>query len=222
MAVVQTGTHPAAEPDTFLERAMVGVGDRVEEDAATTRILDAAYEQFCLLGLQRTTMEDVAKRAGVSRITVYRRIASKDALIDLVLRREFHRYLERFVVEVSAAATAEDRVVVGFRSALQAIRRNALLSRILEVEPDALVSSLIGDGGRTLSLIRRFVAGQLRGEQRAGHVHPDVDVDLVAELMVRVSASFLLTPSDVVDLDDDEQAASLVRQFLVPMLRPPG
>lgn len=199
---------------------MASVADRVDEDATTTRVLDAAYEQFCLVGIRRTTMEDVAKRAGVSRITVYRRIATKDALIDQVLRREFHRYIERFLADVAAADTAADRVAVGFGSALQAVRRNRLLSRILEVEPDALVASLVGDGGRTLSLLRRFVAGQLRAEQRAGHVNDNVDADLVAELMVRVSASFLLTPSDIIDLDDDEQAAALVQKFLVPMLQP--
>lgn len=220
MTVVPSEPDGPAEAGTFLERAIAASADPVDEDATTTRVLDAAYEQFCLLGIQRTTMEDVAKRAGVSRITVYRRIATKDALIDQVLRREFHRYIETFLADVSAAETAADRVVVGFGSALRAIRRNPLLSRILEVEPDALVASLIGDGGRTLSLIRRFVAGQLRAEQRAGHVNASVDVDLVAELMVRVSVSFLLTPSDVVDLDDEEQASTLVRKFLVPMLQP--
>lgn len=198
---------------------MASVGDPVDDDTTTSRVLDAAYEQFCLLGIQRTTMEDVAKRAGVSRITVYRHVATKDALIDRVLRREVHRHIHRFLADVSAAETAADRVVVGFASALGAIRRNPLLTRILEVEPDALAAALVGDGGRTMSLIRRFVARQLRAEQRAGHVHPDVEVDLVAELMVRVSASFLLTPSDVVDLDDDEQTEAMVRMFLVPMLQ---
>jgi hypothetical protein len=45
-------------------------------------------------------------------------------------------------------------------------------------------------------------------------------VELVAELMARVSASFLVTPSQVVDLDDDEQVRALARKFLVPMLTP--
>ena len=68
--------------------------------------------------------------------------------------------------------------------------------------------------------MQRFVAGQLRREQQAGNVSADVDVELVAELMTRVSASFLFTPSHVVDLDDDEQVRALARQFLVPMLMP--
>jgi TetR/AcrR family transcriptional repressor of uid operon len=45
-------------------------------------------------------------------------------------------------------------------------------------------------------------------------------VELVAELMVRVSSSFLLTPSHVIDLDDDEQVRAVARRFLVPMLDP--
>ena len=49
-----------------------------------------------------------------------------------------------------------------------------------------------------------------------------VDVDIVAELMVRVCSSFLVIPSHIIDLDDDEQLRHLARQFLVPMLEPSG
>ena len=218
MSPVTVESERAAGDGTFLERALSGGSGLPAGDPTTAKILDAAYEQFCLVGIQRTTMEDVAKRAGISRITVYRRIATKDALVDHVLRREFDRYVVQFLADVRAADTAADRVVLGFASALRAIRRNALLSRLLAVEPEALVRSLIGDGGRTLELLRAFVAGQLRAEQRAGHVADGVDVDLVAELMVRVSASFLLTPSRTVDLDDDARVEALARQFLAPML----
>ena len=72
--------------------------------------------------------------------------------------------------------------------------------------------------GRLVTGVRQFVADHLRREQVAGHVGADVDVDLVAEMMVRVSASFLTTPSGIVDLDDEAQLADLARRFLVPML----
>ncbi len=50
-----------------LTAAVEGVVDN--DDETSTRILDAAYEVFCRIGVQRSTMEDVARRAGVSRIT---------------------------------------------------------------------------------------------------------------------------------------------------------
>lgn len=207
------------ESESLLERAYIDAVERVDDqDETRARILDAAYDQFCRMGIQRSTMEDVARRAGVSRITVYRRFATKDALVEHVVRREFRRYFDQFLVDIERAETAADRVVVGFVSSLRAIRRNPLIGGLLAVEPDLLMPSMISDGGRTLATVRQFVAGQLRREQRAGNVAASLDPELVAELMVRVSASFLAIPSHVIDLDDEEQLAAVARQFLVPML----
>ena len=45
-----------------------------------------------------------------------------------------------------------------------------------------------------------------------------MNVEIVAELMLRVCISFLVIPTHIIDLDDDEQLGELARQFLVPML----
>ncbi|MEU7989508.1 TetR family transcriptional regulator [Streptosporangium canum] len=212
-----------ANSESLLERAYIDAVEQVDDtDELRARILDAAYEQFCRMGIRRSTMEDVARRAGVSRITVYRRFATKDALVEHVVRREFRRYFDRFLIDIEQARTAADRVVLGFVSSLRAIRRNPLIGGLIAAEPDLLVPSMVNDGGRTLATVRQFVAGQLRREQHAGNVSSDLDTDLAAELMVRISASFLTIPSHVIDLDDDEQLAGVARRFLVPMLEPTG
>lgn len=192
-----------------------------EDDEITTRLLDAAHDQFCRMGVKRSTMADVAKLAGLSRITLYRRFATKDALFEQVVRREFRRYFDRFAADVSKAETVQDRVVEGFASSLRAIRDNPLIGGLLSTEPDAVLPSMLFDGGRTLAVVRQFVAGRLRAEQHAGTVAAEVDADLVAELMVRTCASFLAIPSFVVDLDDEARVRAVARRFLVPMLEPP-
>jgi TetR/AcrR family transcriptional regulator, repressor for uid operon len=211
-----------SDPESVLMGALTAAADGVvdDHDETSTRILDAAYELFCHIGIQRSTMEDVARRAGVSRITVYRRFATKGMLVDQLVRREIRRYFDQFRIDIERAETAADRVVLGFVSSLRAFRRNPLIGGLMAADPDALLPSTIGDGGRTLATVREFVAGQLRREQDAGNVSRDVDLDIVAELMVRVCSSFLVIPSHIVDLDDDEQLAHLARQFLVPMLEP--
>ncbi|MFX0595271.1 TetR/AcrR family transcriptional regulator [Melissospora conviva] len=210
-------TAPA--PESLLERAFTEALERADDtDEVATRILDAAYEQFCRMGIRRSTMEDVARRAGLSRITAYRRFATKDRLVEQVILREFRRYFGRFLVDIRQAATVADRVELGFVSALQAIRGNPLIGGLMSVEPDVLVPSMISDGGGMLATVQRFVAGQLRREQDAGTVSATVDVEVVAELMTRISCSFLVTPSRVVDLDDTDQLRALARRFLVPML----
>jgi AcrR family transcriptional regulator len=210
-------------PESLLERAYTDAVEQVDDmDETRVRVLDAAYDQFCRMGIQRSTMDDVARKAGVSRITVYRRFATKNALVEQVVRREFRRYFDRFLIDIEQAETAADRVVLGFVSSLRAIRSNPLIGGLMTAEPDLLVPSMVNDGGRTLATVRQFVAGQLRHEQRAGNVPSDLDTEFVAEMMVRISGSFLAIPSHLIDLDDDEQLAAVARRFLVPMLRPAG
>ena len=67
-------------------------------------------------------------------------------------------------------------------------------------------------------MARLFIAHLLRIEQSAGEIGADVDVDVVADVMVRLAVSFVLIPSDVVDLDDDAAADAMVRRVLLPML----
>lgn len=75
---------------------------RLPADPLTEQILDAAREQFTTFGLRRSTVDDVAKRAGVSRVTVYRRFGNKDGLVSACLIREYRR----FVMDVDATVVA--------------------------------------------------------------------------------------------------------------------
>jgi AcrR family transcriptional regulator len=182
--------------------------------------MDAALDLFCRMGIQRSSMEDVAKRAAISRITIYRRFATKNVLVDEVILREFRRYFDQFLADIKKADTATDRVVLGFVSSLRAIRGNPLIGGLLAGEPELLAGSMMGDDGAMLASVRQFVAGQLRREQEAGLIAESIDTDRAAEMMARVSASFLTIPSQLVDLDDDAQLTALAHQFIVPMLQP--
>ncbi len=209
------------ESESLPDRAYHDAREQPDEDDRTrTRLLDAAYEQFCRLGIQRSSMEDIARRAQLSRITLYRKFESKDALVDQVVLREIRRYFTQFLDDIARADSVADRVVAGFVSSLRTVRTNPLIGGLLEAEPTVLAGSVVGNGEEMLATVRAFVAGQLGREQRAGNVPPALDTDLVAEMMVRVSASFLTFPSRLVDLDDDTQLAAIARQFLVPMLDP--
>src|ERR1700722_10183542 len=80
-------------------------------DTITTRILAATLEQAELVGIRRTTMEDVARRSGVGRATLYRRFPTKGALIDAVVLAEARRFMQGSAEARSHATTFEDRMV---------------------------------------------------------------------------------------------------------------
>lgn len=197
---------------------LLGAFAATEVDGTLATILDAAYEQFAAVGISSTSMENVARRAGVSRVTVYRHVANRDALVELVLRREFQRYVARYLEQVQSAETAEERIVEGYLSSMLALRTNPLLSGLLDVELDSLVSSMAESAPQVVGMARMFIAHQLRTEQANGEIDASVEVDVVADVLVRVAVSYVLIPSDVVDLDDDAAARAMVRSFVLPLL----
>ncbi|WP_407041287.1 TetR/AcrR family transcriptional regulator [Rhodococcus ruber] len=80
----------SSNPDSLLERALLESVEHTDEaDTVRARLLDAAYKQFCRVSVQRSSIEEVARRADLSRITLYRRFDIKDALVDQVVMREF-------------------------------------------------------------------------------------------------------------------------------------
>ncbi|MCQ7029827.1 TetR/AcrR family transcriptional regulator, partial [Escherichia coli] len=77
--------------DPLLGRILAAPGE--DSGEATDRILDGAMSQAEEFGLRRFTMDDVARRVGVSRVTVYRYFPKKDQLIEAILLRELRRFL---------------------------------------------------------------------------------------------------------------------------------
>jgi AcrR family transcriptional regulator len=175
-------------------------------DATTDRILDAAYEELLHFGLKGVTIEDVAKRVGVARITIYRRFANKDDLLAAVALREGQRLFGRVEAALGATASTEEQLVEGFSVMLHAVRNHPIVKRIVDAEPDVAASLLASHGATIISFGRDFVAARL-GIARA-----------VAEVMVRLSASFVLSPASSIPLKTNADAKRFARTYLVPML----
>src|SRR3954447_12870484 len=67
-------------------------------------VLDAARECVLAVGVRRTTFSDVARRAGVSRMTLYRRFGDLEALLSALMTREFGRLVAAAQPENGASA----------------------------------------------------------------------------------------------------------------------
>lgn len=71
-------------------------GGRSPDPAKDEAILDGARASFFERGFAAATIEEVAARAGVSKVTVYKRFEDKEALFEAVVRREMTRMEEAF------------------------------------------------------------------------------------------------------------------------------
>jgi TetR/AcrR family transcriptional regulator, repressor for uid operon len=198
---------------------LLEVAPVVGEDALFDRVAAAALDEFAEHGIRRTSMEDVARRAGVSRMTVFRRFASKQRLVEIVIAREVHRGMQELDLLWEGAQTLEDRLVAGFEFAGRYVRGHPLFDRLLRSEPDVLLPPLTLDGGPVLELYRSLIADRLQAEVNAGRAATS-DIDGVAEVMARLAISLLLTRDGTITLEDPNSVRHLVNLTLLPMLQP--
>ena len=189
------------------------------EDTLFDRVAAAALDEFAEHGIRRTSMEDVARRAGVSRMTVFRRFASKQRLIEVVIAREVNRGMQELDLLWEGAQTLEDRLVAGFELAGRYVRGHPLFDRLLRSEPEVLLPPLTLDGGPVLELYRSLIANRLQVEVNAGRA-ASTDIDGVAEVIARLAISLLLTRDGTITLDDPHSVRRLVKLTLLPMLQP--
>jgi AcrR family transcriptional regulator len=186
-----------------LARLLSSTDDPADEpDAVSERILDAALAQFQTFGLRRTTVDDVAKRARLGRATVYRRFESKDRLVAAVLLREGRRMLAQLDVAMAGVEPAGERLVQGMVIGVRLVRGRSLFTRLIEIEPDFVLPYLTTHAGELLAMGRAFVAEHIRRAQAEGAVAAHLDPDVVAELLIRLAQSLMLTPAGVIPEDD--------------------
>ena len=154
------------------------------------RILDAAFECVREIGLGRTTMEDVARAARVSRQTVYRYFPSKDHLILALVLREEEKFLTGVRNAFSADPDLEQACFDSLFFCLRFAREHPLLDRLLATDPETLLPYLTTRGGPVMARARDVLV-ELIGSK--AWVRANL-LEQAADTAVRMVLSYALAP----------------------------
>ena len=203
-------------PAAFLRHALGARSSGSDEDEISEAILAAALQQFELFGISRTTMSDITKRSGLSRMTLYRRFDNKQAVIDAVLMRETQGFLTDLQAELDRHVAVEDKLTEGFLFTVVTLREHGLLNRLLESEPEVVVPHFTVNAATLVDVSSEFLAAEIVRSLADKRSHAELLV--VSEVAVRLVISFVLTPSKNVDFDSPEAAREFARTHLGPLL----
>ena len=160
---------------------------------ATAAILDAALVEFEQHGFRRVALDDVARRAGVSRTTIYRRFANRDELVAAVVERENVVLFDDIARELKEAGPQSNLYVEAFALSILRFRRHRVPNRMMTDEP-ALVIELMQ---------RHYGAAVGRMAAALRVIFPDGFADRIgeqavndlADTILRYAAMVLLLPS---------------------------
>lgn len=189
---------------------------RLSGDPRLDAYLDAARACILDVGWRRTTLTEVARRAGVSRMTIYRAWPDMGSLLGDLMTREW--------VGIAAAtqATPDDATPDGIATAalstVRALRDNELFVRIVELDPDLMLPYLLHRRGRSQEALIEILAAAIARGQEAGAVRGGDPVLLARSLTLAGHGfvfSALTMTDDRIDLDDlDDEYARLITRTL--------
>jgi AcrR family transcriptional regulator len=180
--------------------------------------LDAARACILDVGWRRTTLTEVARRAGVSRMTIYRAWPDMPAVLGDLMTREWGEVVARAVGDADAdlgdEATAADRIVAEVVATTRALRENELFLRIVELDPELLLPYLLTRRGRSQEAIAELTAGRLREGQEDRSVR-EGDPVAIARALLLATHGFVLSAHTMVDDEVGEDALDGELEHLV-------
>ena len=177
--------------------------------------LDAAREAILAVGWSRTTLTDIARRAGLSRMTLYRRWPVMTALLGDLMTREWEG-----LVTLPTGSDPRAALIDGVVGTVAALRENELFTRIVELDPEMLLPYLLERTGRSQDrvldlLVLGITAGQQAGAVRSG------DPRVIARSILLTAHGFTLSAQtmtdDQVSADQlDAELAAILDRYLHP------
>ena len=184
-----------------------------ETDADTPipqRLLDAALEAATIHGISKLSMGEVARRADLSRQTLYRHYPSKDTLVAAVVTAETGKLIEQVVAAALAETEPQASLEAGLFTALTVLRDHPLLDRLVRTEPEALLPLLTTDSSPVMVQVRGVVEAILT-EGNPELTQEPVAMRRFADVVTRLLISYAVSAPD----DPPEVVAHFLSTFLV-------
>jgi len=175
-----------------------GLGELTQRSEPRDSYLDAARDCILDVGWRRTTLTEVARRAGVSRMTIYRTWADMPQLLADLMTREWGEVVADSLAEVDPDAPTVERLVRDIVSTIQRLRENELFVRIVDLDPELILPYLFSRRGRSQDGILELTVAALREAQADGSARAGNPVAM-ARSMLLAAHGFVLSAHTMVD-----------------------
>lgn len=199
---------------------MTSLRNNNDEPSMSDRLLSAARESILLVGWKRTTLTDVATRAGVSRMTVYRTYADMTALLADLMMREQAALVAAAVDSVDASREWPDRLAIGVARTVAALRDNDLFRRMVDVDPEWVLPYLLERRGRFQDAVLTVIGERITQAQAEGGIRPG-DPVVLARTVLLTAHGFAISAPIMTDVAVgqaalDDELTELLRRYLTP------
>lgn len=180
-------------------------------DSATIedRILDAAADCVLAYGVDRVMLAEIARRAGVSRPTVYRRWPDTRAVLAALLTRRIVGVLDAAPSRGVGRAALVERIV----TIAERLRADEVVMSVLRKAPDLAMVYIAERMGTSQQILLDAVAADIKLAQEQGSVRPGEPRRLAAMCLLITQSAIQSAQIVAPMLDADELAVELAHSL---------
>ena len=185
-------------------------------------LLAAVREEVLAYGVRRATATSIAQRAGVSRVTVYRRGGGIKQLVLDALVTEFQRAMTEVTLRAAEQVqpgNARESVVAISAELVDTLSRAPLVAALLEHDPDLLLPYLVDRHGRSQLLVLDALTSALSEGHADGSVR-DADPRVLAEVLLHALTPFVVGSRVLTVTHDPAQIRDEIRHLVDSYLAP--
>jgi len=186
-------------------------------EAAQAHFLDAAEACFERYGVVKTTMEDIAKMAGVSRPTVYRHFSDRDSLILAVVMRRARSLIGTAQAYIRRQERFEDQLVEGLLFLVKTGRRDPFIRILVSPEHLDMAQQILGATDAVVDLTEAMWEPILAEAAARGDLNPGLELRDIAVWLTHVEL-IMVGRFDLAT--DDDEIRRMLRTFLIPAFLP--
>ncbi|WP_101947813.1 TetR/AcrR family transcriptional regulator [Mycobacterium sp. 3519A] len=200
------------------ERAPAALDDQDEFDRRD-QILEAANECFAQLGIHRTSVQDVARMANVSRGTVYRYFEDRNVLIEAAIEFGAQKFYEQVAAAMAKKSTLAEKIGAMAETHAKILIDHRTRNRLMADDAE-LMRHMISDGDTAIRRSTAFLAPYVREAQERGEVGASVDVTAASEWLARIIYSFsTVNTGQTFDMSKPDTVRRYVEKFAINGLR---
>lgn len=189
--------------------------EAIGEDEVAERILEAAAECVLAFGVSRVTLAEIARRAGISRPTVYRRYPDTRSILAALLTVRITRALD----DVPSGGVGREHVVTRVLGVAARLRRDDVIMAVLHEAPDLAMFYLSERLGTSQQILLDTVAAELAAAQDEGSVRAG-DPGRLAAMCLLITQSTILSARAMEPLLPEETLAVELAHSLNGYLKP--
>ena len=185
-----------------------------QREETRARILQVARERFGANGVQKTTMEDIARAAGMSRQVLYRFFSGRGEMVEAAIVERIRELAAKLGEGLDRYPTFAEAMVEVSLATIEAARGDAELHGLFEnTSGIRLQHVLAGPYAPVAELVGEFWRPWFERARRSGELRGDVDDEALVEWIRGVYLMLILRD----DLDAGRER-EILRRFLLPSL----